>query len=395
MDCVLFKNFIEDLEKEEEIILFYISFGKSNIPLNNFLSKDFSKDSGRSSPAYTPTVIDNGFEITCRFQYSELRNFTKIYLLYKIRGIIRPAYAFNAIDFPIYVNNLKLDLSEFTINAKIITDHALSNIIYTHRHKDAELVSDLNRTPPMADVLNSIANINQLTKPSAQILTLNQFGVTNNEAQINQVTPDTNRARGTYFINEHLLEFNNKEDLGVDLDNVELFMITGSGYNCSLSRCNLNSVFVDTSNKVGSLKFFPLSEQLDNNPSFCICDGRSIDPNLYPEYNKIIGNKFGTEAKPSGEQWPKVPDLINGYVRSSGYIDVMGKQGYALCSQNPPTIRSHDHLYNQREFPADQSKGETNERAINYANGTTGNPKAGSQFLMAKSFIGVWGIKIQ
>ena len=394
LDCVVIKDFLADLKSADTIDLFYIAFGGSTVPLSQFTSRDYMRDLSKTGAAPTPTVIDNGWEVTVKFQYTELRKFTKVYLLYAVNNQYKLAYVFDAGDLQVFTNFIKLDFSDFECNAQVRTNHKNDNIVYSHRHTEASGGNDdINRAPPQQDLMTTITNLPQITSPGMSFLTVNDFGLTDKESKIpidesfidRKLKPDA-KTLGVNFISPHLIEYDTKEDSGYNIQELYLLTVSGSDFNCALSITDFKAELADEGNKIGTLKFFPTKKHLESfGGRYLACDGEPVDPDLYPEYIRLFGKIFNNCT----------PDLKNGYIRSSGYMDPITKDGYPMFSQNPAQVKSHNHQYTQKSFDPNRKGGGTDVSPnwIERASGNTINTIDGSDIMVAKSFIGVWGIK--
>lgn len=395
LDCVIIRDFIDDLSSNNKIDLFYISFGGSTVPLSQFTSRDYMRDLAKSGISSTPTVIDNGWEITVKFQYTELRKFTKVYLLYSVNNQYKLAYVFNAADLQVFANYIKLDFSDFECNSQISTNHKNNNIIYCHRHTEASGGNDdINRTPPQQDLMTAITGLPQITSPGMSFLTVDNFGLTDKESKVSidesfvdsKLKP-TKKTLGVNFISPYLIEYDTKQDTGYNIQDLDLITVSGSNFDCGISITDFKGETDDEANKIGTLKFFPTLEHLRSfNGRYLVCDGGPVDVNLYPEYIRLFGAIFNNCT----------PDLSNGYIRSSGYMNEITKDGYPMFSQNPAQVKSHSHTY---------TTSYVNRGIVGMTPGPfggyfkpTGNVASfgtidASDVMVAKSFIGVWGIK--
>lgn len=390
LDCVVTKGFISDLGLNSTIDLFFISFGGSSVPLSQFTSRDFMKDLSKTGSSQTPTVIDNGWEITVKFKYTEIRKFNKVYLLYAVNNQYKLAYVFNAADFQVYDNYIKLDFSDFECNAPLRTIHKNNNIVYTHRHTEYN-GQDINRAPNQEELSKTIIGLPQITSAGMNFITVTDFGLTEKETSI-AIDKDfinnlnsTSKQLSVNFIDSHIIEYDTSSNLNEPLNNVDLLMVTGGGFDCSLSVFDLISQFSDETTRIGTLKFFPTRDYFNQyKDTYLECNGQEVDETIYPEYIKILGNVFNN----------KTPDLKNGYIRSSGYMDPITKQGYEPCSENPAQIKSHKHSYqNMGYIVAGKNTPASPCWPSARPNGTSNNPMEGSDIMVAKSFIGIWGIK--
>lgn len=395
LDCVVIKDFVDDLSSDYNIELFFVSFGGSTVPLSQFTSRDYMKDLSKTSISSTPTIIDNGWEVTVKFQYTELRKFTKVYLIYVINNQYKLAYVFDAADLQVYTNYIKLDLSDFECNATINTSHKIDNIVYYHRHTEAdEDNTQNNRVPPQKDLMETITGLPQITSSGMKFLTINDFGLTEKESKVtvdeafvdSRLKP-TEKTLGVNFINTFLLEYDTKESSQINPEELDLITVSGAEYTCDIYCTDFGKEIEDVSNQIGTLKFFPTIEHLNSfNGKYLVCDGSEVDENLYPEYIRLYGKKFNN----------RTPDLSNGYIRSSGYMDLVTKNGYPDFSENPSRLKSHNHSYVQKTFRNATRRGGTD----NFHNWINQNTNAssfkttdGSDVMVAKSFIGLWGIK--